>query len=100
MTSHDFGYSAGDDVVTEIPLHVLQAVAAPVLVLDAQARIVWLNEAAADLTGFTLSEIQGTSLWERLGAGDEPHREAERLRVLYEPRSTQATCRPPSCVSR
>jgi PAS domain S-box-containing protein len=92
MTSHDLGYPSDDDVVPEIPLEVLQAVAAPVLVLDAQTRILWLNEAAANLTGFSVSEIQGTSLWERLGVRDERHREAERLRVLYEPGSTQATC--------
>ena len=81
-----------DEVVTEVPLDVLRAVAAPVLVLDVQTRILWLNEAAANLTGFTASEIQGTPLWERLGVRDEAHRLGERRSALCDPGSSEATC--------
>lgn len=48
------------------PFRFLQAVVDPVLILDQNAQIVWLNNGCERLLGYTLSELEGVTLWERL----------------------------------
>ncbi len=56
--------------MTNTPFPFLQAVNAPVVVMDLDARIIWLNEAGETLFGFATEELKGSFLWENLIAPD------------------------------
>ncbi|MBN1770426.1 MAG: PAS domain-containing protein [Deltaproteobacteria bacterium] len=59
---------------------LLDAVGVPVFVLDREGRVVRFNEACRELSGYTLEELRGTSLAERL----LPEDEANGLRIACE----------------
>ncbi len=52
------------------PFTFLRAVDSPVLLMDLDARIIWLNEAGENLFGFETKELQGSMLWDNLIAAD------------------------------
>jgi PAS domain S-box-containing protein len=85
------GVSAAADARRPTDAVVLETVPAVVVVLDAQGRVVELNRAGEELTGYSGEEIRGRMLWEtglvpeeeqsgtrevfaRLRAGDFPNR--------------------------
>jgi PAS domain S-box-containing protein len=53
-------------VSTDSPFLLLQAIEFPVLVLDQDARVAWLNEACEASFGYRLDELKHSRLWERL----------------------------------
>lgn len=57
---------------------ILETVDALVLVLDNKGTVVQLNRACADLTGFSLAEVEGRSIWEIFPV-DEESRLYERI---------------------
>jgi PAS domain S-box-containing protein len=59
---------------------VFDTVSALVIVLDRKGRIVRLNRACEQLTGYSFDELQGKLLWEKLILSDE----VESVRASYE----------------
>jgi PAS domain S-box-containing protein len=57
---------------------ILDAIGAPLVVLDAQGRIVRFNRACESATGFTLHEVSGKHVWELAAPED-----AGALQVLF-----------------
>jgi PAS domain S-box-containing protein len=55
-----------ETVSADSPFLLLQAVEFPVLVLDQDAGIVWLNEACETAFGYRLDELKDSRLWEHL----------------------------------
>jgi PAS domain S-box-containing protein len=55
-----------ETVSADSPFLLLQAIEFPVLVLDRDARVAWLNEACEAAFGYRLDELQHSRLWERL----------------------------------
>ncbi|MFZ0468563.1 MAG: PAS domain S-box protein [Thiogranum sp.] len=54
------------NVSADSPFLLLQAIEFPLLVLDQNARVAWLNEASEAAFGYRLDELEGSRLWERL----------------------------------
>ncbi len=50
--------------MTEAEFQVFEAVGALVVVLEADGRIVYWNHACSDLTGYSLEEVRGRTLWD------------------------------------
>ncbi len=51
---------------SDFVLSVLDTIAALVVVLDREGRIVYFNQACKNLTGYSLDEVKGKSLWDVL----------------------------------
>jgi len=55
-----------EKVSADSPFLLLQAIEFPVLVLDQDARVAWLNEACEASFGYRLEELKHSRLWEHL----------------------------------
>ncbi|GAB4195607.1 MAG: hypothetical protein OHK0022_12510 [Roseiflexaceae bacterium] len=58
---------------------VLDMIASPVLLVDPQGRLVQLNRAAQEISGYTLADLQAGPIWEQLLGPDE----AAQMRWAY-----------------
>ena len=59
---------------------LLDSVGVPVVVLDRDGRVVRFNQACQDLSGYTLDDVRGKPLWERL----LPAEEVDSVRIACE----------------
>ena len=57
----------------------LQAVGAPLMVLDAEGRILIWNHVCTELTGFGFEEVRGRCPWDCLAPPEDAQRAKERF---------------------
>jgi PAS domain S-box-containing protein len=70
---------------------VLETMSALVVVLDAHGRIIRWNHACAELTGYTVDEVQGKHVWELFGLPDEVESVQGALQALTDGHGSQST---------